>query len=63
MIQIKQYYSNICNFIHDKYGIWITFADYVDDPDSWDWTDFKSKYYPDGVPQSVKELNKFKGME
>jgi hypothetical protein len=28
---IKQYYSNVCNFIHHKYGIWTKFSD---DPDS-----------------------------
>jgi hypothetical protein len=60
---IHQYYSNICNFIHDKYGLWITFADFADNPKNFDWSDFESKYYPNGMPDSVNQLDRFKGME
>jgi hypothetical protein len=57
---IKQYYSNICNYLHEKYGIWIDAIQ--DDPDKFQygWDEFKPKYYSNGVPESVKQLTEQK---
>jgi hypothetical protein len=52
---IKKHYSNICNFLHEKTGIWGNSNDDTK-TNGWNWTEFESKYYPNGLPQSVEEL-------
>jgi hypothetical protein len=54
--EFKQFFAHLCNFIHDETGNW---------SDIWkadnlkmllnqvDMNKFKTKYYPQGIPQSV----------
>jgi hypothetical protein len=54
--ELKQFFTNTCNFVHDETGQWL---------DIWkvdklkmlfnqvDMDKFKTKYYPQGIPQSV----------
>ena len=52
---IKGFLSNVCNHIHEKTGIWPNISD---DPNSfeYDFNEFLSKYYPNGLPESVEKL-------
>jgi len=52
---IKGFFSNVCNFVHEKNGIWPNISD---DPNSfeYDFNEFLSKYYPYGMPDSVAKL-------
>jgi hypothetical protein len=61
--ELKQFFTNTCNFIHDETGKWL---------DLWkmdelkmiynqvDMNKFNTKYYPQGVPESVIDV--FSGM-
>ena len=52
---IKDFISNVCNFHHEKTGIWPDLSD----PSSYtsgNFTEIKSNYYPNGMPQSVQEI-------
>jgi hypothetical protein len=50
---IKKYFSNTCNYYHDKYGIW---PSATDDASQVNMSEFGDKYYPNGFPDSVKEM-------
>lgn len=58
--ELKQFFTHICNFVHDETGNWL---------DIWkadnfkmllnqvDMNKFKTKYYPQGIPQSVIDVS------
>ncbi len=58
--ELKQFFTHTCNFVHDETGQWL---------DLWkadklkmllnqvDMDKFKTKYYPQGIPQSVIDVS------
>lgn len=58
--ELKQFFIHICNFVHDETGKWL---------DVWkadnlkmllnqvDMNKFNTKYYPQGIPQSIIDLS------
>lgn len=51
--QVKAYISNLCNFYHEKIGIWIEF--FTDKPDPKLGEEFNQKY-GSTMPDSIKEF-------
>ena len=61
--ELKQFFTNTCNFIHDETGIWLDLWKIDELKMIYNQTDmskFNTKYYPQGTPQSVIDL--FSGM-
>ena len=58
--ELKQFFAHICNFVHDETGNWL---------DIWkgdnlrtlltqvDMNKFKTKYYPQGIPQPLIDVS------
>ena len=61
--EMKQFFTDTCNFIHDETGKWLDLWNMNELKmlyDQVDMTKFNSKYYPQGVPGSI--LDVFSGM-
>jgi cobalamin biosynthesis protein CobT len=61
--EMKQFFTDTCNFIHDETGKWLDLWNMNELKmlyDQVDMTKFNSKYYPQGIPGSV--LDVFSGM-
>jgi len=58
LVTLKQHFTNLCIFWYDETGIWISPLDSNDQKIGMqvDADKFRTKYYPNGIPQSVKEL-------
>jgi hypothetical protein len=57
--ELKQFFTNTCNFFHDETGIWLDLWKIDELKMVYNQTDinnFNAKYYPQGVPQSVIEV-------
>jgi hypothetical protein len=61
--ELKQFFTHICNFVHDETGNWLNLSK-VDELkillNQVDLDKFKTNYYPQGIPQSVIDV--FSGM-
>jgi hypothetical protein len=61
--ELKQFFTHICNFVHDETGNWL-YLSKLDELkmllNQVDLDKFKTKYYPQGIPQSVIDV--FSGM-
>ena len=61
--ELKQFFTHTCNFIHDETGKWLDLWK-TDELkmlyDQVDMNKFNTKYYPQGVPESVIDV--FSGM-
>jgi len=55
---IKAFFSNMCNFAHEKTGKWISTMDsnLTKITSTFNKTEFENKYYPNGIPDSVQRL-------
>ena len=61
--ELKQFFTHTCNFVHDETGKWLNIwkADELKTLiNQVDIDKFKTKYYPQGIPQSVIDV--FSGM-
>ena len=61
--ELKQFFTHICNFVHDETGNWLTLSKVVELKmllNQVDLDKFKTKYYPQGIHQSVIDV--FSGM-
>jgi hypothetical protein len=54
--ELKQFFTNTCNFFHDETGIWLDLWK-IDElkmiTNQTDMNKFNTKYYPQGTPESV----------
>ena len=58
--ELKQFFSHTCNFVHDETGKWLNIckADELKTLlNQVDIDKFKTKYYPQGMPQSVIDVS------
>jgi hypothetical protein len=58
--ELKQFFSHTCNFVHDETGKWLDLwkADELKTLlNQVDIDKFKTKYYPQGIPQSVIDVS------
>jgi hypothetical protein len=54
--ELKQFFTNICNFVHDETGQWLDIWKSDEFKMIFNQTDmnkFNTKYYPQGIPQSI----------
>ena len=61
--ELKQFFTDTCNFIHDETGIWLDLWKIDELKMIYNQTDmnkFNTKYYPQGTPESVIDV--FSGM-
>jgi hypothetical protein len=61
--EMKQFFTDTCNFIHDETGKWLDLWNINELKmlyDQVDMTKFNTKYYPQGIPGSI--LDVFSGM-
>ncbi|HEX7818808.1 MAG TPA: hypothetical protein VF419_05470, partial [Nitrososphaeraceae archaeon] len=61
--ELKQFFTNTCNFFHDETGKWLDLWK-IDElkmiTNQTDMNKFNTKYYPQGTPESV--INIYSGM-
>jgi len=58
--ELKQFFTHTCNFVHDETGKWLNIwkADELKTLlNQVDIDKFKTKYYPQGMPQSVIDIS------
>jgi hypothetical protein len=57
--ELKQFFTHTCNFIHDETGIWLDLWK-IDELrmiyNQTDMSKFNTKYYPQGIPESVIDV-------
>ena len=61
--ELKQFFTHTCNFIHDETGVWLDLWKIDELKMLYNQTDmnkFNTKYYPQGIPESVTDV--FSGM-
>jgi hypothetical protein len=58
--ELKQFFTNTCNFVHDETGKWLNIwkaEEFKTLLNQVDIDKFKTKYYPQGMPQSIIDVS------